>query len=160
MTLEEPYELAALLDRLSASNSNAVYNADQSSRDQLGQELQQPMHSEVRWCPTEARMPVVLVDCLTLWLSNWLLTEENDPKSQATAAKMKELVDAAARFDGTLLMVTNEVGSGIVPEYRLGRQFRDLAGQLNRQLAAVSDQVFLVAAGIPLEIKSRAFTFD
>ncbi|WP_409344776.1 bifunctional adenosylcobinamide kinase/adenosylcobinamide-phosphate guanylyltransferase [Paenibacillus sp. MBLB4367] len=126
-TLEEPYELPALLDELSAGVSGAS--------------------------------PIVLVDCLTLWLSNWLLSEENESKAETTAAKMRELVDAAGRFDGILLMVTNEVGSGIVPEYKLGRVFRDLAGQLNRRLAEVSDQVFLVTAGIPLEIKSRAFTF-
>jgi adenosylcobinamide kinase/adenosylcobinamide-phosphate guanylyltransferase len=131
MTVEEPYDLAARLDAISGPVSH---------------------ESDER--------PLVLVDCLTLWLTNWLLTEENDPGAERTTAKMKELVEAAVRFDGNLLLVTNEVGSGIVPEYRLGRVFRDLAGQLNRQLAAVSDQVFLVTAGIPLEIKSRAFIFD
>lgn len=54
-------------------------------------------------------------------------------------------------------MVTNEVGSGIVPEYPLGRLYRDWAGLLNRTIASISDQVFLVTAGIPIELKSREY---
>jgi adenosylcobinamide kinase / adenosylcobinamide-phosphate guanylyltransferase len=56
-------------------------------------------------------------------------------------------------------MVTNEVGAGIVPEYPLGRVFRDWAGMMNQQIAELCDQVFLVTAGIPLELKRYAFRF-
>lgn len=132
-TLEEPYNLAERLGLLS------------------GCDMQE--------AGLDAKRTVVLVDCLTVWLSNWLLTEEDAPKPNATAAQIDRLLKAAAEFDGTLLLVTNEVGGGLVPEYRLGRLYRDLAGQLNRKLAAVSDRVFLVTAGIPMELKSRAFSF-
>ncbi|USG63350.1 bifunctional adenosylcobinamide kinase/adenosylcobinamide-phosphate guanylyltransferase [Brevibacillus ruminantium] len=104
-----------------------------------------------------AKQTVVLVDCLTVWLSNWLLRYENDQPSQNVTKKIDELVGAIQDFPGTLLLVTNEVGYGLVPEYALGRYFRDLAGILNQRMATISDQVFLVTAGIPLEVKSKAY---
>ncbi|MNO06729.1 Bifunctional adenosylcobalamin biosynthesis protein CobU [compost metagenome] len=70
---------------------------------------------------------------------------------------MDRLVEAVSVFQGHLVMVTNEVGSGIVPEYPLGRKYRDLAGMLNRKMAQVSDQLFLVTAGIAIELKSREY---
>jgi adenosylcobinamide kinase/adenosylcobinamide-phosphate guanylyltransferase len=99
---------------------------------------------------------VLLVDCLTLWLSNWLLRVEQEAVVNERIASLLEEIRA---FPGTLLLVTNEVGGGIVPEHRLGRVFRDLAGIMNQRVAEVCGQVFLVAAGIPMEIKSRAFRF-
>jgi adenosylcobinamide kinase/adenosylcobinamide-phosphate guanylyltransferase len=105
--------------------------------------------------------PIVLVDCLTLWLSNWLLRYEHDPdKSEKLTTKIDELLEAASSCKGQVLIVTNEVGSGIVPEYPLGRSFRDLAGKMNQRLAALCDQVFLVTAGIPVELKSRAYRLE
>lgn len=104
--------------------------------------------------------PVVLVDCLTLWLSNVLLADEGRDTAEEeskTEENIRELVEAVAGYPGQLAMVTNEVGSGIVPEYELGRKYRDLAGQLNRRMAAISDQVFLVTAGIAIELKSREY---
>jgi adenosylcobinamide kinase / adenosylcobinamide-phosphate guanylyltransferase len=115
--------------------------------------------------------PVLLVDCLTLWLTNRLLDAESEraegrvtKESPSAMRRLEdaadELVETAERYPYPLLFVTNEVGSGIVPEYALGRQFRDAAGRLNRRLAAVCDRVFLVTAGIPVELKSRAFRWD
>ncbi|WP_068786806.1 bifunctional adenosylcobinamide kinase/adenosylcobinamide-phosphate guanylyltransferase [Paenibacillus phocaensis] len=101
----------------------------------------------------------VLIDCLTLWLSNVLLGAGDQPgEADAVLAKEIERLTAAVEaFPGTLIMVTNEVGSGIVPEYPLGRQYRDWAGLLNRTMASIADQVFLVTAGIPIELKSREY---
>ncbi|KAF0182812.1 MAG: adenosylcobinamide kinase / adenosylcobinamide-phosphate guanylyltransferase [Nitrospirae bacterium] len=92
----------------------------------------------------------ILVDCLTVWLSNKLL---NEP----------ELVDGAVEGLVHALMethrktqyfiVTNEVGMGIVPDNALARKFRDLAGLLNQKVAEVADHVYLVSAGIPIKIK-------
>lgn len=90
---------------------------------------------------------VVLVDCLTLWLSNLLLAGE-DPEAAAAA-----LADKVAAHTGNLVLVSNEVGLGIVPENALARRFRDAAGRLNQALAAVCSDVYLVCAGIPLKIK-------
>jgi adenosylcobinamide kinase/adenosylcobinamide-phosphate guanylyltransferase len=132
-TVMEPYELAALLRKLNEQE------------------------------PT----PVVLVDCLTLWLTNWLLEwlgeqtlEQELPRLQQHLADLLEQLKLALTdYRGTVIMVTNEVGDGIVPEYPLGRVYRDWAGMMNQQLASLCDQVFLVTAGVPMELKRNAFHF-
>ena len=112
------------------------------------------------------RAPVVLVDCLTLWLTNRMLALEGEDSdwrangSEALDQEIAELVELSADYPLPLLLVTNEVGSGIVPEYPLGRRFRDEAGRLNRRLAAVCERVYLVTAGIPVELKSIAARLD
>ncbi|RNB80843.1 bifunctional adenosylcobinamide kinase/adenosylcobinamide-phosphate guanylyltransferase [Brevibacillus panacihumi] len=102
---------------------------------------------------------VLLVDCLILWLSNWLVRDEQQHDLAFLLQKVSELRQVISSFPGTLLLVTNEVGYGIVPEYALGRIFRDAAGMMNQRVAEASEQVFLVTAGIPQEIKSKAFPF-
>ncbi|MEK3795469.1 bifunctional adenosylcobinamide kinase/adenosylcobinamide-phosphate guanylyltransferase [Paenibacillus sp. FSL R7-0204] len=100
----------------------------------------------------------VLVDCLTLWLSNQLLAvEEMSDRQELVEAAIAELEQAVSGFEGTLILVTNEVGGGIVPEYALGRLYRDLAGRMNARLASRCGQVFLVTAGIPVELRSREY---
>ncbi|AIQ45517.1 adenosylcobinamide-phosphate guanylyltransferase [Paenibacillus sp. FSL R7-0273] len=100
----------------------------------------------------------VLVDCLTLWLSNVLLAVEGEPdRQERVEEEIARLEESVSSFQGTLVLVTNEVGDGIVPEYALGRLYRDLAGRMNARLAAHSRQVFLVTAGIPVELKSREY---
>ncbi|MFC0211489.1 bifunctional adenosylcobinamide kinase/adenosylcobinamide-phosphate guanylyltransferase [Paenibacillus chartarius] len=102
----------------------------------------------------------VLVDCLTLWLSNRLLRAEHEADiDELLQREISELVETAAAFPGRLTLVTNEVGSGIVPEYKLGRQYRDYAGRLNRLMAERAERVFLVTAGIPVELKSMQYRF-
>ena len=90
---------------------------------------------------------VVVVDCLTLWLSNLML----DERDLATAAA--GLVEAAGRFPGALWLVSNEVGFGIVPDNALARRFRDEAGRLHQALAQAADAVTLVVAGLTLRLK-------
>ena len=103
----------------------------------------------------------VLVDCLTLWLSNQLCQVDVDDDSALvahattnTAAALEQLVASVAEFTGTLLLVSNEVGSGIVPLGKLSRQFQDLAGMMNQRLAQVCDKVTLVVAGLPVTVKA------
>jgi adenosylcobinamide kinase/adenosylcobinamide-phosphate guanylyltransferase len=122
--------------------------------------IEEPYHLAERLKSLSKNEAVILVDCLTIWLSNWLIHYEGEEAESKTADKINQLVQALASFEGDLLLVTNEVGSGIVPEYRLGRQFRDLAGMMNQQIAAVSEQVFLVTAGIPIELKSFEYKLD
>lgn len=90
-----------------------------------------------------------LIDCLTVWLSNVLLKKGRD----AVAAYQHRLLEALAQTEQAVVLVANEVGSGIVPEHPLGREFRDLAGILNQKVAELSDRVVLIVAGIPLYIK-------
>lgn len=100
----------------------------------------------------------MLVDCLTLWLSNVLLAVEGQAdRQERVEQEIARLEHSVASFQGTLVLVTNEVGDGIVPEYALGRLYRDLAGRMNALLARQCRQVFLVTAGIPVELKSREY---
>lgn len=102
--------------------------------------------------------PVVLVDCLTLWLSNVLLLHEGRKDAEEKVkSEILALLEQVQQYPGHLIMVTNEVGSGIVPEYPLGRMYRDLAGHMNQAVAKISSEVFLVTAGIPIELKSREY---
>ena len=89
----------------------------------------------------------ILVDCLTLWLSNLLLVDQNI--SAATA----ELVNAVQSANAPIVLVSNEVGMGIVPENALARQFRDEQGRLNQNIAQIADHVEFVAAGLSLKLK-------
>jgi adenosylcobinamide kinase/adenosylcobinamide-phosphate guanylyltransferase len=88
-----------------------------------------------------------LVDCLTLWLSNMLLAGRDIDEETET------LVAALAKRSAPCIMVSNEVGLGIVPENALARAFRDAAGRLNQRIAAVADRVIFIAAGLPLTLK-------
>jgi adenosylcobinamide kinase/adenosylcobinamide-phosphate guanylyltransferase len=96
-----------------------------------------------------ARVNVVLIDCMTIWLSNILLTKGR----KAVGLYQERLLEALSRRRGAVIMVSNEVGTGIVPEHPLGREFRDLAGILNQKLAAMADRVVMTVAGIPIYIK-------
>ncbi len=89
----------------------------------------------------------ILVDCLTLWLSNLMLAGRN------IAAETDALLAALPALAGPVVLVGNEVGLGIVPENALAREFRDHAGELNQRVAAVSDRVVFMAAGLPLVMK-------
>jgi adenosyl cobinamide kinase/adenosyl cobinamide phosphate guanylyltransferase len=89
----------------------------------------------------------MLVDCLTLWLSNLLLAEAD---IEADITGLEQVLMAATT---PLVLVANEVGYGIVPNSALGRRFRDLQGLLNQRIAARADRVVLVVAGLPLAVK-------
>jgi adenosylcobinamide kinase / adenosylcobinamide-phosphate guanylyltransferase len=93
---------------------------------------------------------VLLIDCITMWLTNLLLDEST---SEKTDEYMENLKAAIIGSRCPVLLVTNEVGMGIVPENRLARKFRDLAGSINQTLAGLADQVVLVVSGIPLWVK-------
>lgn len=99
---------------------------------------------DARW-----REHVILVDCLTLWMSNVLCKE-----GENTESRRKELCDAVRASDATVILVTNEVGLGIVPVHPLARRFRDEAGWLHQALAQICDTVAFMAAGLPMLLKS------
>jgi len=91
-----------------------------------------------------------LVDCLTLWLSNLLLADVD------LDAQFARLEAALAQAAAPVVLVANEVGSGIVPDNALARRFRDAQGALNQKMAARADRVVLVVAGIPLVVKDAS----
>lgn len=90
---------------------------------------------------------VILADCLTLWLSNLLLAEQDVEAAGA------DLADAIARATARIVLVSNEVGGGIVPDNPLARRFRDAAGRLHQRLAAGCDAMDVVVAGVPMRWK-------
>jgi adenosylcobinamide kinase/adenosylcobinamide-phosphate guanylyltransferase len=90
----------------------------------------------------------VLLDCITLWLSNVLCSESTEPE-----AAVDGLCGAIEAVDYPLVIVSNEVGAGIVPDNPLARQFRDLSGSTNQRLARICASVYLVTAGLPLRLK-------
>lgn len=93
---------------------------------------------------------VLLIDCITLWLTNILLADRD------ITAEIATLVETLQIMDGHLILVSNEVGLGIVPDTALGRRFQDFSGQANREIAAVADYVAFVAAGLPLTLKGSS----
>ncbi|MDE2238631.1 MAG: bifunctional adenosylcobinamide kinase/adenosylcobinamide-phosphate guanylyltransferase [Rhodospirillales bacterium] len=88
-----------------------------------------------------------LVDCLTLWLSNVIFANMDVP------AQAARLLAASKRQTSPVIFVTNEVGMGIVPDNALARRFRDEAGRLNQEIAALADEVQLVVSGYPMRVK-------
>lgn len=89
----------------------------------------------------------VLVDCLTLWLTNHMLAEHD------LAAESERLSAVLAKPRGPWIVVSNEVGLGIVPDNALARRFRDEAGRLNQRVAQIADRVLFMAAGLPMVLK-------
>jgi adenosylcobinamide kinase / adenosylcobinamide-phosphate guanylyltransferase len=95
------------------------------------------------------RYRAIVVDCLTLWLSNLMLAQRPRDIARETASMLRVAADA----ESTVLLVTNEVGCGIVPENELSRRFRDLAGTMNQQAAQAAAEVYWMAFGCPVRVK-------
>ena len=106
----------------------------------------------------------VILDCVTLWVSNMLLRSLADPDVvtpaeaaaavESCAAAAADILDCAGAFDGEFVVVTNEVGMGLIPPYPLGRVFRDALGRVNALIAARADRVYYLVAGLAIELKS------
>jgi adenosylcobinamide kinase / adenosylcobinamide-phosphate guanylyltransferase len=96
----------------------------------------------------------VVLDCVTIWISNLILSREGFDEAQA-AREAQALVQSARVASRTVIVVTNEVGCGVVPDNELARRFRDCAGRANQVIAAASDEVYLLASGIPLKLKPQ-----
>lgn len=94
----------------------------------------------------------VLVDCLTVWINN-LLFRDPDFSEGKMAETAEDLIVSLKKFPGTVILVLNEVGMGIVPENQLARTFRDCSGRCGQMIAAVADEVWLCVCGIPMKIK-------
>ena len=100
---------------------------------------------------------LVLLDCLTLLASNVLIAEEHTGRAEpCLAGELDELLAVCHRHDATLIIVSNEVGQGLVPTYSLGRQYRDILGRANQRLAAQADTVLYFVAGMPIDLKAMS----
>lgn len=118
------------------------------ARGELWHTIEEPLDlcQALQTCDRTGGMPV-LVDCLTLWLTN-LMLEDRD-----IDAEFDRLCDVLCALDIPALLVSNEVGFGIVPENAMARAFRDHAGRLHQRIAGLADRVTLVVAGIPVPVK-------
>ncbi len=118
-----------------------------SERDSSWGLIEAPLELAAAILDNDGGGTVLLVDCLTLWLSN-LMHAGRD-----CAAETDALLGALSRTRGRVVMVSNEVGMGLAPDNALGRAFRDEQGRLNRRVAEAADRVEFVAAGLPLTLK-------
>lgn len=155
---------SAYAERLVESQPGAcVYLATAEARDaEMAERIQRHRARRgSRWSTIEAPLELaetlaeaagpdraVLVDCLTLWLSN-LLEAERDPEGER-----RLLVAALERLAGPVVLVSNEVGQGVVPDNALARAFVDHAGRLNQAVAGAADSVVFMAAGLPMTLKT------
>ncbi|HEX6736451.1 MAG TPA: bifunctional adenosylcobinamide kinase/adenosylcobinamide-phosphate guanylyltransferase [Azonexus sp.] len=165
--------------RAAASGRRVVYLATAQIRD--GEMARRIAHHRARrpaeWGCTEEPLQLaerlrqlaapdtcLLVDCLTLWLSNLLFAGKAATQAEAgeavdcplLAGATSALIETLPQLPGQVILVSNEVGWGIVPMHPVSRLFADEQGRLNQRVAAVCDRVTLVAAGLPLELKGPA----
>lgn len=99
----------------------------------------------------------LLVDCLTLWLAQCICPECMPDQGIDWQVQRHALLELLPQLPGKIILVSNEVGMGIVPLGEINRQFQDESGRLNQAIAALSDEAFLVAAGLPLALKTLAY---
>ncbi len=128
----------------------------QSRRGDNWKTFEAPFSAEEKIFAAAESFNAILFDCVTIYVSNFILKENLDEEKilcEKLRGLIQKLIDAAKNSDATTIFVTNEVGGGIVPENKLARRFRDLAGLANQMLAAQAEKVFLTVAGIAIDIK-------
>jgi adenosylcobinamide kinase/adenosylcobinamide-phosphate guanylyltransferase len=119
-------------------------------RDPSWKTVEAPLHLSEAILSNAHTGSVVLVDCLTLWVNNLLMEKED---IRYADKKIAELIKAVQAAEGPVVLVSNEVGTGIVPENKLARAYRDLVGSANQAVARSVDRVVMVVAGIAVTIK-------
>lgn len=124
--------------------------AHRNRRGAAWQTVEEPLRLTETLRHADKRFRGILVDCITLWLTNLLLEHEDPVRAFNEVSCLVESLPALAT---PLILVSNEVGMGIVPDNALARTFRDLAGNANRILAAAADEVYVTISGIPLKLK-------
>jgi adenosylcobinamide kinase/adenosylcobinamide-phosphate guanylyltransferase len=121
--------------------------AHRARRGRFWRTVEEPLALPAVIAAEASREQPLLIDCLTLWLSNLMFA------GRSPEAETARLGAALRLAGGPVVLVANEVGMGLVPETALGRGFRDAAGRLNQEVAALADRVVFVAAGLPLALK-------
>ena len=145
-----------------------VYDEEMQYRVDLHQQ-RRPSAWKTYECPFGAETAIrdasrehdmILFDCITLYITNTLLQDYREQEIaqhyEIVTTAIDRLIESAQASDGTVIFVTNEVGSGIVPSGALSREYRDLAGLANQLIASAADEVYLVTCGLATEIKRNA----
>lgn len=126
----------------------------QKERDKRWNTLEEPLELPLKLKSLKAPSVLVLVDCLTLWVSNLLYYRY--PLEKYFQDLLTELSHIKEREDFLVLLVSNEVGLSLVPESELGRLFRDYSGILNQKIASLAKEVYFIVAGLPIKLKSES----
>ena len=124
-------------------------------RDKNWKTIEAPVELSVAINENSREGDVILVDCLTLWINNLLMETES---TDIINDHIQKLITALEEAECPVMLVSNEVGAGIVPENKLARQFRDYAGFVNQKVAECADRVIWMVAGIPVVIKSKSLS--
>ena len=122
----------------------------QKERGDAWRTVEAPLHLAEAILQNAKSGSVVLVDCLTLWINNLMMENED---IQYTDQKIADLIEVIQKAEGPVVLVSNEVGTGIVPENKMARAYRDLVGSVNQAAARAVDRVDMVVAGIAVTIK-------
>jgi len=127
------------------------------SRPQNWKTVEEPLNVAPVIEQESKRGNVILLDCLALFVANVLLAQEDptgEKASQKILCEIEKLATTCKKAQGEVIIVTNEVGMGIVPEYPISRTYRDLLGKANQIMASYADIVYLMVCGIPIDLKS------
>lgn len=120
--------------------------------------IEEPLDIDIVLKNLDVPIKLILLDCLTLWVSNLTLHYQKQGKQgikleQSVLDRVSQAVSIAKEIRPKMVIVSNEIGMGIVPDTSLGRTFRDILGKANQIVAASADQVFFMIAGLPIEVK-------
>lgn len=127
----------------------------QLRRGEAWRTIEEPLHLPQALACCDDSCKAVLIDCITLWLTNliFLYEDRGDEMEELVMGDVHRLASTLRGMTIPVIIVSNEVGLGIVPEHKLGRIFRDIAGQANQILASAANQAWFVVSGIPLKLK-------
>jgi adenosyl cobinamide kinase/adenosyl cobinamide phosphate guanylyltransferase len=138
--------------------------AHRNSRPRAWDILEEPIGVASALAAAPDRYQAVVIDCLTLLASNVILSCGDPVEDKLAEQRMRQetdaLIAASRRRQGAVIIVSNEVGAGLVPDNSLGRIFRDVLGWTNQTIASEADAVYLMVAGLPVEVKSLAQSLE
>ena len=115
--------------------------------------VEKPHHLTEALARVAAPDQCVIVDCLTLWLAQWICVDCNPPRDSSWQSERDSFLKLLPNLSGTIILVSNEVGMGIVPLGEINRQFQDEQGRLNQAVAKIANNVSFIAAGLPIQLK-------
>ena len=135
----------------------------QERRGEIWNNFEVPLHLAIEWQNISQTADVILIDCLTMFTTNHMMAhgsiqgQQDANQLEATVlAELETLLAAIKSCEGKIVIfVTNEIGLGIVPDNKLARYFRDIAGRVNRTVATAADKLFLTISGVTIELKSQ-----
>lgn len=136
----------------------ARIEAHRLARPAKWQTLEAPYNVGAALATIDTHPDAILLDCMTLLVSNIALAMESEPQTTIETAVQNEIeaiIAARNRFDVPMIIVSNEVGLGLVPSYPIGRVYRDVLGWANQNLAALADRVLFMVAGLPMTVKDQ-----